>query len=477
MGMSFTNRGSGGSASIRNLRNEGGSFNAFVGVQPEPIPSIVVDGLILQLDASDNSSYAGSGTTWFDIMGDYDFTLINSPTFSLDGYFDFNGTNQYAITPHNSALKPTSGITMEQWVSADDWTAGDTINYKTSLSCTQGGGYAHYIWSGVWKSYVRVGGGYQTPTFDVSGFTGWHHFVTTFDGRYTKLYVDGVLVDTEDLGTSGNVIGYDPDNSIVIGTEAGNSPGAIEEKYWDGKISTTLLYNRALSDSEVLQNYNVTKSKYITLSPTIITDSLIIHLDAGNNSSYPDSGTTWTNLVDATNYTITNGTFDGGNGGSIVFNGTSTFVSLGTILNGGANFTKEAWVYADVVTSSRNILSSAGNVFWNNGSTLSGGVGDQYSLVTKTSFPSGVWKHVALTFNDTTNTMTLYIDGVEVNKNTNVTQSYIGSQTERIGAHEFGGNPVSFWDGRISIVRVYTTALSGTDILQNFNIQKTRYGL
>ena len=214
-----------------------------------------------------------------------------------------------------------------------------------------------------------------------------------------------------------------------------------------------------------------------TETPQIVTAGLIIHLDAGDTNSYPGSGTTWTNLVDSTNYTITNGTFDSGNGGSIVFDGTSTFVSLGTILSSGTNFTKEAWVYADVVTSSRNILSSNSNVLWNNGSTLSGGVGDQYSLVTKTSFPSGVWKHVVLTFDDSTNTMTLYVDGVEVSKNTNVTQSYVGSQTERIGAHEFGGNPVSFWDGKISTVRVYTSALSDAEVLQNFNIEKTKYGL
>jgi hypothetical protein len=212
-------------------------------------------------------------------------------------------------------------------------------------------------------------------------------------------------------------------------------------------------------------------------APVVVTDNLVVNLDAGNTDSYPGTGTTWTNLVDDTDYTISNGAFDSGNGGSIVFNGTSTFVPIGTPLSAGTNFTKEAWVNADVVTAGgRNILSSASNVFWNNGSTLSGGVGDQYFQVTSASFPTSVWRHVVLTFDDAVNTMRLYINGVQVSQNTGVTQSYI-SQTERIGAHFFGGSPVSFWDGKIAEVRVYDKALSAAEVLQNYNANQSIYGL
>jgi hypothetical protein len=219
------------------------------------------------------------------------------------------------------------------------------------------------------------------------------------------------------------------------------------------------------------------RRKSSAVAVVAITANLVIDLDAGNADSYPGTGTTWTNLVDDTDYTISNGAFDSGNGGSIVFNGTSTFVPIGTPLSAGTNFTKEAWVNADVVTAGgRNILSSASNVFWNNGSTLSGGVGDQYFQVTSASFPTSVWRHVVLTFDDAVNTMRLYINGVQVSQNTNVTQSYI-SQIERIGAHFFGGNPVSFWDGKIAQVRVYSSALTGAEVLQNFDADRSRYGL
>jgi hypothetical protein len=233
-------------------------------------------------------------------------------------------------------------------------------------------------------------------------------------------------------------------------------------------------------DNDIIDNANTSgllQGRPWVVTPSITTDNLIVNLDAGNTNSYPGTGATWTNLVDDTDYTISNGTFDSGNGGSIVFNGTSTFVPIGTPLSNGTNFTKEAWVNADVVTAGgRNILSSASNVFWNNGSTLSGGVGGTFNHVTSANFPTAVWRHVVLTFDDASNTMRLYINGAQVSENTGVTLSYV-SEIERIGAHFFSGNPVSFWDGKIAEVRVYTEALAAEDVLANYNNTKTRYGL
>jgi hypothetical protein len=229
-------------------------------------------------------------------------------------------------------------------------------------------------------------------------------------------------------------------------------------------------YNRKLTAAEITQNYNFFSPRF----PNIVTSGLLVNVQAGNTSSYPGSGTTWTNLVDSTNYTITSGTYNSDNGGSIVFNGTSTFVSIGTPLTSGTNYSMEAWVYASSTASSHNIISSSNNVFWISSGTLYGGVGGNYTLVSSAGFPTNVWKHVVLTFNDSTNTMTLYINGAQVNQNTNVTQSYI-SETLRIGSHVSGATPVSFWNGRIAQARVYNTALAASDVLNNFNATKGGY--
>lgn len=442
--------------------------------------SRVMDGMVLWLDAGDTDSYPGTGTTWTDLAGTANnFTLYNTPTWNSAGYFDFDpASSEYAAIIHADALKPTEALTMEQWLNADDWAAGTSPAYFTALSCTQGGGYAHYIWDSTFIPYVYVVSlsNYLKPTASIAGFTGWHHFATTFDGRYARLYIDGALAATADAGSS-TTISYDSDNDICIGVEAG--PASVPQGfYWDGKIATTAIYNRALTAAEVLKNYNSDKSRFenlqsVTENPTVVTSNLVVHLDAGNSASYPGSGTTWTNLVDSTPYTIVSGSYDSG---SIVFDGISTYVAIGTPLTNGTNFTKEAWVLADVVTSSRNIISSTSNVLWNNGATLSAGVGGSYSLVTSASFPTGVWKHVVQTFDDTTNTMRLYINGVQVSQNLSVTQSYV-SEIERVGAHYSGSSPVSFWDGKIAQVRIYSEALSATDVLANYDNTKATFGL
>lgn len=226
--------------------------------------SRVMDGMVLWLDAGDTDSYPGTGTTWTDLAGTANnFTLFNTPTWNNAGYFDFDpASSEYAAITHTATLKPTAAITMEQWLDADDWEAGTSGAYFTALSCTQGGGYAHYIWDSTFIPYVYVVSlsNYLKPTASVAGFTGWHHFATTFDGQFARLYIDGVLAATADAGSS-TTIGYDPDNDICIGTEAGtlSTPAGF---YWDGKIATTAIYNRALTAAEVLKNYRSDKSRF-----------------------------------------------------------------------------------------------------------------------------------------------------------------------------------------------------------------------
>jgi hypothetical protein len=197
--------------------------------------------------------------------------------------------------------------------------------------------------------------------------------------------------------------------------------------------------------------------------------NLVVNLDATDSLSYSGTGSTWTNLVDNSNKTISNAAYNSENGGSIVFGG-ATFVDIGTPLSSNASFTKEAWVYDSSGTGPRNILSSSNTVFWLNGTTLSGGVAGSYSLVTKASFPKNAWQHVLLTFDDTTDTMTLYVNGVQVSQNTGVTARYT-QETMRIGSHVSGDTPVSFWNGRISKVRVYNAALTQAQVMTN-EVQK-----
>jgi hypothetical protein len=80
-----------------------------------------------------------------------------------------------------------------------------------------------------------------------------------------------------------------------------------------------------------------------------------------------------------------------------------------------------------------------------------------------------------MTFDDQLNTMRLYIDGVEVGENTNVSQSYV-QEVERIGSHVSGSTPVSFWRGKIAKVKIYTTALCAAQVVSSFNTDAPTFG-
>ena len=308
------------------------------------------------------------------------------------------------------------------------------------------------------------------------------------NGTVFDIYTTGVADGTSVYFTvTGTVEGADftggtaPSGSTVVTDGASAvSFGLIEDSLTEGLENYALEIRTGSTSGPV-----VATSALVTVNDTstgsgaspVLTDDLVVHLDAGDTDSYPGSGTTWTNLVDDTEYTIANGSFDSDDGGSIVFNGTSTIVPIGTPLSNNSNLTKEAWVWDDGAgNSNRNILSSEDNVLFLFSSTLSAGVGGGFTLVGESSFSKGAWRHVAQTFDDSTNTMRLYINGVEVDENTSVSQSYT-SQTERIGAHVSGGNPVSFWNGKIAQVRVYSEALTESQVVANYDATKATYGL
>lgn len=198
----------------------------------------------------------------------------------------------------------------------------------------------------------------------------------------------------------------------------------------------------------------------------------LISLDASNPASYPGSGNQWINLIDSSSYTITNGSFDPGCNGSIAFLG-NTYVNLGTPLTTNTDYTIEAWIKSNSIVGARNIVSTADSPFWFFGSTLASGVGQNYTVVTHGSFPINLWKYVAVTFSDSNNTMTLYIDGIQVSQNTSVTEHFV-QQLIRIGAHSVPG-PVSFFSGNIAKVRIYNYALTSTQILTKYTSEQASY--
>lgn len=217
-------------------------------------PSIVRDGLVLCLDAKDPNSYSGSGSTITDLVTRNTGSVEGSPTFS-SGSFHLNGTSDYwDISSLVSNIDFSSNqASVVIWLKLDVATpaAGDQTGIFNLSSDT---GNSHYVWTDS-KAYLYGFRSVRVESITVSSSvtrTDWHMIaVTTTPGTNGwKFYQNTELVKQ----TTG-------ESSIDVGTTSyiGKSTG---ERYLDGYLASTLIYNRALSSAEITQIYNTHKSRF-----------------------------------------------------------------------------------------------------------------------------------------------------------------------------------------------------------------------
>lgn len=214
-------------------------------------------------------------------------------------------------------------------------------------------------------------------------------------------------------------------------------------------------------------------------SCSFVSSGLILHLDAGNSSSYSGSGTTWTDLSSSgNNGTLTNGpTYSTSAGGSVDLDGNNDSIRTNSeMFNPNANFTFSAWVYADSVSTTHTVVSDRNN----SGSfqlRISGGgwqIVDSYVVdvgMFSNSSPIATDYWYNITVSRSSNTYSLYVNG-------RIVSSFTSSNSYDRGPKDIGTNytTTELWDGKISQVMAYNRALSATEILQNFNHFKHRYG-
>ena len=220
-------------------------------------PKIVTNGLVLYLDAANTKSYPKSGTSWYDLSGNRNTgTLTNGPTFnSADGgSIVFDGSNDYV-----DFFAPNLGTTatIEMWVKL-------------------GAAYSNKMFFG-WLNYdvycASGNIGYNTNNGDIYGITSatvsslglvnnWKHYIFEMrsDVAYTnnKIYINGVNQSLSQILGS----------EVAASRTFNSGNGRIADFRAEGSYNIPMncasfkVYNRALSASEVLQNYNATKGRF-----------------------------------------------------------------------------------------------------------------------------------------------------------------------------------------------------------------------
>jgi len=289
-----------------------------------------------------------------------------------------------------------------------------------------------------------------------SSVTQHYNGVTPNSGGYTIYFYDP---------RQPNNLGYDP-----ISTD----PQLI--------VYTNKIANASFTSVTQCFNWYVTQTNYTCINREyegIITNGLVLNLDAGFLPSYSTSGNSWYDLSYGVNTSLlTNGpTYNSANGGSIVFDGIDDCV----VVNSNANilsktsYTKISWFY---ITNYLYNIISGGNggqhAFWLAGtSNLRAGHNGQWStVVSTTNLSLNTWYFGAVTFNTTTG-WNLYVNGA-LESTSSDTTTYGGSDEILVGAFGTGANVFS---GRISVAQVYNRVLSASEILKNYNAQKSRFGL
>ena len=220
-------------------------------------PKTVTNGLVLSLDAANTKSYPKSGTTWTDLSGNSNTgTLTNGPTFSAGNMGDivFDGVDDYISGTNNSSLQLLNDLTIGAWVKLGSGGNASQGIFEKMININYSG-YGITRQDDYFKFWTGGGGtfAYTNSNITYSSGNNWYYVVGRRMAGNNRLFINSILqTDSQSppLSDSGEV--------YVIGRYYSN----IANFYFVGNIAQTSLYNRALTDAEILQNYNATKSRF-----------------------------------------------------------------------------------------------------------------------------------------------------------------------------------------------------------------------
>lgn len=224
-------------------------------------------------------------------------------------------------------------------------------------------------------------------------------------------------------------------------------------------------------------------------SPKIVTDGLVLYLDAANTKSYVSGSTTWNDLSrGGNNGTLVNGpTFNSSNGGSIVFDGTNDYVNCGPILNyTTSNFTFSTWIYVNSLTTST--INQGPILLWKGNFNTNGyyaQIETNGNIIFVTNSPTSVVtiSSISITTGNTYNivftrsgsSIKIYVNSVDVTLTAGVHNNPTTNNNNFI-ISSYGGIQI-YSNYRLFNFLNYNRALSAQEILQNYNATKGRFGL
>jgi hypothetical protein len=450
------------------------------------IYDIVQSGLTFNYSASNYLSYPRSGTTWYDMLSNSNNgTLINGPTFKTGSTpsIQFDGSNDYVQTDY-SGIVGTNPRTLSIWFKPDVTQDKNLLGYGTASSQTM---WDILLYQGNVGVHLYSSGAEAGTPYNVGE---WQNITFTYTHPTIKSYMNGVYKNSHSNSS------INTGSSVKLNLCKGAYDGY---NYFDGEMSDVHIYNRELSPQEIVQNYEARRIAYGATGYT--TSGLTLNLDAGNYASYPTTGTKWVDISgNYNNGNLINGpTWSSVTGGTFTFDGTDDYGSFSTnnLPSGNSEISFDCWVrwgglfstiYGEFVMGYGD--DSGPNkvpvilINTSNQARFEFGSGSGAVISSSTISPNS-WVNITATYNKSSTK--IYLNGV-----LNGTTSYGSANIVPNGSNGYNGgigtlfsqygnknspNRYGSFSGNISSVKIYNVALSDSQVLQNYNALKGRFGL
>jgi hypothetical protein len=231
---------------------------------------IVTSGLVLALDAADRNSYVSGSTVLNDVSGNgNNGTLTNGPTFNSanGGSIVFDGVDDFGLITNPSNFQ-SQNLSISIWVNPStavnaisdlfDYDHASTPNQgwvlQTENATTNNNYYFAYYDGSVFQP-TGIGSGFGVKLINSI----WQNITYTKSGTSVIGYLNGI--QSVNFTGANSTISYQSNKNSRIGGVISTNIG-VGNRYYKGNMSNILIYNRALSPQEILQNYNAQKSRF-----------------------------------------------------------------------------------------------------------------------------------------------------------------------------------------------------------------------
>jgi len=221
---------------------------------------IVTSGLVLCLDAANRNSYVSGSKSWFDLTNtNVTGSMKNGTGFSYvnSGVMVFDGTNDYSAL-NKQIFSSTDNFTISTWLKSNG--TQNTYAVPISQGHTAYTGFAFQIGYPSATDMVFILANGSVPwnsvsfSYNANSDLSWRNLVVTKNGNNFITYNNGIQIGTLTLTMSYGTYNFE------IGRDTSNTDSS--HRCWNGNIANVSLYNRALSASEILQNFNATRKRF-----------------------------------------------------------------------------------------------------------------------------------------------------------------------------------------------------------------------